>query len=164
MNQFKCEAFSLMSQRIWASQQLGVMACKGRDSHSTVSGTIEPPCALRTPSGKLFGVRGTRCKSIFLKRRKMKTVIFWDVAPCRYFVNRRWFIARGFLIPWRWRRCVPPKRRFTQYLYDATSQKTVFFIVTDVITSDLGVKWSNMSEYGSFLWNIRKWKRSKTVI
>jgi hypothetical protein len=32
---------------------------------------------------------------------------------------------------------VPPKRRFTQDLHGATSQKTTFFIVTAVETSDL---------------------------
>jgi hypothetical protein len=35
--------------------------------------------------------------------------------------------SRIFL-PWRWRRSVPPKRRFTQELHGATSQKTAFFI------------------------------------
>jgi hypothetical protein len=30
-------------------------------------------------------------------------------------------------LPCRWRRYVPPKRRFTQYLHGATSQKTAFF-------------------------------------
>jgi hypothetical protein len=29
--------------------------------------------------------------------------------------------------PWRWRRYVPPKRRSTQVLHSATSQKTTFF-------------------------------------
>jgi hypothetical protein len=33
--------------------------------------------------------------------------------------------SRIFL-PWRWRRYVPPKRRFTQDLHGATSQKTAF--------------------------------------
>jgi hypothetical protein len=32
---------------------------------------------------------------------------------------------------------VPPKRRFTQDLHGATSQKTTFFLVTAVKTSDL---------------------------
>jgi hypothetical protein len=32
---------------------------------------------------------------------------------------------------------VPPKRRLTQYLHDATSQKTAFFIVIAVKTSNL---------------------------
>jgi hypothetical protein len=32
---------------------------------------------------------------------------------------------------------VPPKRRFTQYLYGAASQKAAFFIVTAVKTSNL---------------------------
>jgi hypothetical protein len=49
----------------------------------------------------------------------------------------RWFIARGFLIPWRWWRYIPPKRRFTKYLHGAISKKTAFFIVTAVKTSNL---------------------------
>jgi hypothetical protein len=44
--------------------------------------------------------------------------------------------SRIFL-PWRWRRYVPPKRRFTQDKHDATSKKTAFFIVTAVKTSNL---------------------------
>jgi hypothetical protein len=44
--------------------------------------------------------------------------------------------ARIFL-PWRWRRYIPPKRRFTQDLHGVRSQKTAFFIVTAVITSNL---------------------------
>jgi hypothetical protein len=39
--------------------------------------------------------------------------------------------SRIFL-PWRWRRYVLPKRRLTQDLHSATSQKTTFFIVTAV--------------------------------
>jgi hypothetical protein len=44
--------------------------------------------------------------------------------------------SRIFL-PWIWRRYVPPKRRFTQDLHGATSQKTAFFIVTSVKTPNL---------------------------
>jgi hypothetical protein len=44
--------------------------------------------------------------------------------------------SRIFL-PWRWRRYLPPKHRFTQDLQGATSQKTAFFIVTAVETSNL---------------------------
>jgi hypothetical protein len=44
--------------------------------------------------------------------------------------------SRVFL-PWRWRRYVPPKRRFTQDLQGATSQKTALLIVTAVKTSTL---------------------------
>jgi hypothetical protein len=40
-------------------------------------------------------------------------------------------------LPWRWRRYFPPKRRFTQYLHGATSQKTAFFIVTAMKTTNL---------------------------
>jgi hypothetical protein len=39
-------------------------------------------------------------------------------------------------LPWRWRWYVPPKRRFTQDLHCATSQKTAFFIGTAVKTSN----------------------------
>jgi hypothetical protein len=44
--------------------------------------------------------------------------------------------SRIFL-PWRWRRYVPPKCRFTHDLHSDTSQKTAFFIVTAVKTSNL---------------------------
>jgi hypothetical protein len=41
------------------------------------------------------------------------------------------------LLPWRWRRHVPPKRRLTQDLHSAIYQKTTFFIVTAVKASNL---------------------------
>jgi hypothetical protein len=41
--------------------------------------------------------------------------------------------SRIFL-PWRWRRYAPPKRRFTQDIHGATSQKTAFLIVTAMKT------------------------------
>jgi hypothetical protein len=41
--------------------------------------------------------------------------------------------------PWRWRPYVPPKGWLTQDLHGATSQKTAFFIVTAVITSNLTI-------------------------
>jgi hypothetical protein len=51
----------------------------------------------------------------------------------------RWFIARRFLIPCRWRRYVPPKRRLTKYVHCSTSQNTTFFIDTAVKTSNLTI-------------------------
>jgi hypothetical protein len=59
----------------------------------------------------------------------MKNTVFWDVAQCRSCVSHLLTLVPRSLIflPWRWRRYVPPKRRFTQYLYGATSQKTAFF-------------------------------------
>jgi hypothetical protein len=36
------------------------------------------------------------------------------------------------LLPWRWRRYVPPKRRLTPYLHGATSQKTAFFKYNEI--------------------------------
>jgi hypothetical protein len=77
----------------------------------------------------------------------MKNYVFRDVALCRSCVNRsfggtyRHLLtgggrARSFGL-WRWGRFVPPKRRFTQNLLSATSQKTAFFIVTAVKTSNL---------------------------
>jgi hypothetical protein len=38
-------------------------------------------------------------------------------------------------LSWRWSRHVPPKRRFSQDLHGATSQKTTFFVLTAVVTS-----------------------------
>jgi hypothetical protein len=67
----------------------------------------------------------------------MKNAVFWDVAPCKSLVNRRFggtyrlhIQGRQTLIflPWRWRRYFPPKRRFTQDIHGATSQKTAFSI------------------------------------
>jgi hypothetical protein len=46
----------------------------------------------------------------------MKNAVFWDMAPYRSCVNR---CFEGN---------VPPKRRFTQDLHVATSQKTAFFL------------------------------------
>jgi hypothetical protein len=46
-----------------------------------------------------------------------------------------WFLARLIWL-WRWRRNVPPKRRFIfNGLYDVISQKTEIFIITAVWTS-----------------------------
>jgi hypothetical protein len=48
-----------------------------------------------------------------------------------------WLPAHWFLSLW-WCRCyVPPKRRILQETYGVTSQKTTFFIVTAVRTSNL---------------------------
>jgi hypothetical protein len=77
----------------------------------------------------------------------VKNAVFWDVALCRSYVNRRFggryrhlltLVPRSrIFLPWRWRRYVPPKRRFKQDLHGATSQKTAFFIVTAVKISNL---------------------------
>jgi hypothetical protein len=92
----------------------------------------------------------------------MKNAVFWDVAPCRSFeFNRR--LGRTCSPHLQGRKIreretsvsslLPPthagssladfstlkmeaKRRFTQDLHGATSQKTAFFIVTAVKTSN----------------------------
>jgi hypothetical protein len=73
----------------------------------------------------------------------MKNADFWDVALCRSYVKRRfggtyrlhvqsaatcsrWFLDRGFFYPEDEGDYVPPKRRFTQDLHSATSQKSAF--------------------------------------
>jgi hypothetical protein len=74
----------------------------------------------------------------------MKTAVFWDVALCRSSVNRRFrgtyrlhlqgshlltLVPRSrTFLPWRWRRYIPPKHRFTQDPHSDTSQKTAVFI------------------------------------
>jgi hypothetical protein len=96
----------------------------------------------------------------------MKNAVFWYVTPCRSCMNWRYggtyrlhlqgrgIRERGTNVS-RWLqteppvennqlykkieegRVGPPKRRFTQDLHSATSQKTAFFIVTAVKTSNL---------------------------
>jgi hypothetical protein len=46
------------------------------------------------------------------------------------------FLVHGFLSPWWRRRQVPPKRRFLQEPHGLTTQKTPFFIVTAMKTSN----------------------------
>jgi hypothetical protein len=67
----------------------------------------------------------------------INNAVFWNVAPCRYFVNRRFggtyrLHLQGRRNPrainQRGQVAVPPKRRLTKYLHDATSQKTAFFM------------------------------------
>jgi hypothetical protein len=90
---------------------------------------------------------------------RMKNAVFWDVAPCRCGrLNRRFggsyrlhlqgrkilewrtcllVLHSRIFLPWRCRRYDPPKRRFNRpHLHGATSQKTAFFIVTAVKTSN----------------------------
>jgi hypothetical protein len=69
----------------------------------------------------------------------MKNVFFWDVAACRFCANRRFggtyrlylqgrkIRQRGTSVAAVWMRYIPLKRRFTQDLHGATSQKTAFF-------------------------------------
>jgi hypothetical protein len=71
-----------------------------------------------------------------------KNVVFWDVAPCRScepkFRSNVSPPSSGQKNPQaRNQRYVPPKRRFTQDLHGTTSQKTAFFVVTAVKTTNL---------------------------
>jgi hypothetical protein len=96
-----------------------------------------------------------RSLNFSLYMKYMKNADFWNVAPCRYCVIRRFGgtyrlhfqgtaatcsrrdRARVFFIPGSGRRSVPPKRRFTQYLHGTTSHNAAFSIVTAVTTSNL---------------------------
>jgi hypothetical protein len=81
----------------------------------------------------------------------LKNAIFWGVAPCGYCKRRRFgrscrLHLQGignnasdealFILPWRWRRHVLPKRSFLQDQHCATLLKTVFFLVAVVKTSN----------------------------
>jgi hypothetical protein len=82
----------------------------------------------------------------------MKNAVFWDVAPCRSCVNRCFgrkyrLYLQGIRNPrarnqceqvagdsvWR---CVPPRRRLTQHLNGATSQKTALFMIFRSCSTD----------------------------
>jgi hypothetical protein len=93
----------------------------------------------------LFGLCPSCCirKDVTFQKLMVfpKNAAFCVVASCRFCVNRRFggtyrHHLQGGKICDR-RRYVPPKRRFTQDLHVATSQKTTFFIVTSVKTSNL---------------------------
>jgi hypothetical protein len=78
---------------------------------------------------------------------KLKKAVFWGVAPCRYCVKRRLFehahagsSLADFLLfssTVKMEAIHSAETSVKQYLHDATSQKTAFFIVTAVKTSDL---------------------------
>jgi hypothetical protein len=75
---------------------------------------------------------------------------YWHTLPLSLFLYSWLFLTGGSVcshlltlvhrsrvfLPLRWRRYVPPKRRLTQDLHSATSQKTIFFIVTAVKASN----------------------------
>jgi hypothetical protein len=74
------------------------------------------------------------CLFVFIYKER---VYLWigDWAVCSHLLT---LVPRSrIFLPWRWRRYVPPKSRFTQDLHGATSQKTAFFIVAAVKTSNL---------------------------
>jgi hypothetical protein len=89
----------------------------------------------------------------------MKNTIFWDITPCSplkstdvtevhiasifgyaYHLLSRWFHAGLIFRPWRWRQCVPPKRRLTfnglHRIIFQIFQWVVLFISTAVKTSN----------------------------
>jgi hypothetical protein len=73
----------------------------------------------------------------------MKNAIFWHVAPCEYFVNRRFggtyhLHLQGIRTPLAMIEreqvavvysYVPPKRRLPKYLHGVTFQKPAFSVV-----------------------------------
>jgi hypothetical protein len=61
--------------------------------------------------------------------------IFQTCISCQLLLTL--FLAHGFLSPWWRKHYVPPKRRFLQEPHGVTSQRTAFFIVTAVNTSNL---------------------------
>jgi hypothetical protein len=91
---------------------------------------------------------------IIILRHKLylNTSIFWDITPCSPLkVNRRFvgtcrkqisgchlisrFLSQLILLPWRWRRHIPPKLRLTfTVLHGIISQRIEHFITTGVKT------------------------------
>jgi hypothetical protein len=67
--------------------------------------------------------------------RLRTSVSRWLQTVCSHLLT---LVPRSWIsLPWRWKRYVPPKRRFIQDVHGATSQKTAFFIATAVKTSNL---------------------------
>jgi hypothetical protein len=65
---------------------------------------------------------------------KVKNVVFWDAAPCRSSVNRRF--GGTYRLDLQGRKN-PLTRNQREQVAAATTQKTTFFIMTVVKTSDL---------------------------
>jgi hypothetical protein len=62
-------------------------------------------------------------------------IIFWDITPLATRFQAGFLLS--FLLPLRWRRYVPPKRRLTlNGLHGVIFQKMVLFITTSVRTSN----------------------------
>jgi hypothetical protein len=100
-------------------------------------------------------------RSVVFTAVTMKNSALWDVALCRSCLNRRfgrtyylkfaseepaWTWAGSSFanfLPWRWRRYVVPKRRFTQDLHKATSQNTTLLNGSLVIRNKVcyGIRW-----------------------
>jgi hypothetical protein len=76
---------------------------------------------------------------------KLKNGVFWVVTPCGSCKNHRFggtwrLLHQGDKNRCTRRRQFPPKRRFLQEPHGVTTQKTPFFIVTAVKTSNLTLK------------------------
>jgi hypothetical protein len=75
-------------------------------------------------------------------QNRKKKAVFWDVTPCRYCVNQHFGRTYRLHLQGRRKRKKIRERgttssRLTYYLHGVTSQKTAFFIVTAVKTSNL---------------------------
>jgi hypothetical protein len=98
----------------------------------------------------------------------MKSIIFWDMTPLScirrfggtyrlHLQGRRirsarnqqasrwlacWFLPELILTPWKWRRCVPPKRRLTlNGLRGIISQKIILYKTTASYSRSPGLKY-----------------------
>jgi hypothetical protein len=127
------------------SMKLGtcIMAIEPISRAYFVSPSHRSVCLYVSPIVASFKIRKLRQKSwtIIPSSRMWRRVdLVWTdvseefIAICCFLLT---LVPRSrIFLPRRWRQYVPPKRRFTQKLHGATSQKTVFFIVTAVKTSN----------------------------
>jgi hypothetical protein len=76
-----------------------------------------------------------RIASIFRVEKSASEEPAWAGEVCSHLLTL--VPSSRIFLPRRWRRDVPPKRRFTQDLHGAISQNTAFFIGTAVKTSNL---------------------------
>jgi hypothetical protein len=79
--------------------------------------------------------------SILYKSFTLKNAVFWDMAPCRYCINRCFGGTYSLHLHDRKKRKNPRARNQREQvaadLHDVISQKATFFIVTAVKTSNL---------------------------
>jgi hypothetical protein len=72
----------------------------------------------------------------------MDVAIFWDIAPCSPYVNRRFGRTYHLHLHGRWSSYVPTNRLFTYELRDATYQKMATFMPIVVRISNLSLSHS----------------------
>jgi hypothetical protein len=87
-----------------------------------------------------------------VSEERIGSIIVFLCSVLRLLVTANVVPNSPILALWRWRLYVPPKRQFLQEQLCVTSQKTAFFVVTAVKTSNLTCKYFIYSDFFTYTW------------